>query len=381
MDVTGFPETGPTKVGVAITDCIAALYAVQGILLAHISRCANRTGASFSTSRCSILPFRCSGYRPASSRRPGASPGRLGNEHPSLAPYGPYPAARRPDHRGGGQSAVVVALLRGRSARARSSTIRVLRPTTLACRDRTLLNDAIRALFCERDRGRRSSSGSLPRAFRAAGCGRSKRCWTIRNSPRAQMLVDDRRRRGHRAHARQSDQALSDRRPRTLPHRLRSANIPASFAKASSPIERLPVQPARPVSRRRLAHFDRAEVRRAAGESVVDRGNGDAGVHGFAGRLQPEVQIHGVIHRVAFRRIGRRHALEDVEVDLDAVRFLAGGGAKLGERRKFFQCRASARRATGPAPAPATRTAPRRPYSGDSRCSRSCRRPSRWPTS
>ena len=38
MDVTGFAETGPTKVGVAITDCLAALYAVQGILLAHISR-------------------------------------------------------------------------------------------------------------------------------------------------------------------------------------------------------------------------------------------------------------------------------------------------------------------------------------------------------
>src|SRR6185503_7764509 len=42
MDVTGFPETGPTKVGVAITDCLAALYAVQGILLAHIDR--TRTG-------------------------------------------------------------------------------------------------------------------------------------------------------------------------------------------------------------------------------------------------------------------------------------------------------------------------------------------------
>ncbi|RPI53716.1 MAG: CoA transferase, partial [Acidobacteria bacterium] len=56
MDVTGFPETGPTKVGVAITDCIAALYAVQGILLAHISR--SQTGqGSFSTSRFSIPPF------------------------------------------------------------------------------------------------------------------------------------------------------------------------------------------------------------------------------------------------------------------------------------------------------------------------------------
>ena len=44
MDVTGFPETGPTKVGVAITDCLAALYAVQGILLAHIQPAADRQG-------------------------------------------------------------------------------------------------------------------------------------------------------------------------------------------------------------------------------------------------------------------------------------------------------------------------------------------------
>ena len=44
MDVTGFAETGPTRVGVAITDCLAALYAVQGILLAHISRSSTGQG-------------------------------------------------------------------------------------------------------------------------------------------------------------------------------------------------------------------------------------------------------------------------------------------------------------------------------------------------
>jgi crotonobetainyl-CoA:carnitine CoA-transferase CaiB-like acyl-CoA transferase len=92
MDVTGFPETGPTKVGVAITDCLAALYAVQGILLAHISRSRSGKGQfvdiSLLDSAVSIL-----GLPAGIVAATGKSPGRLGNEHPSLAPYEPYPAS------------------------------------------------------------------------------------------------------------------------------------------------------------------------------------------------------------------------------------------------------------------------------------------------
>src|SRR5688572_21917533 len=92
MDVTGFPETGPTKVGVAITDCLAALYAVQGILLAHIAR--TRTGEgqvvdiALLDSAVSVL-----GLPAGIAAVTGQGPGRLGNAHPSLAPYQPYPAA------------------------------------------------------------------------------------------------------------------------------------------------------------------------------------------------------------------------------------------------------------------------------------------------
>ena len=92
MDVTGFPETGPTKVGVAITDCLAALYAVQGILLAHISRQQTGRGQHLDLalldSAVSVL-----GLPAGIVAATGASPGRLGNAHPSLAPYQPYPAA------------------------------------------------------------------------------------------------------------------------------------------------------------------------------------------------------------------------------------------------------------------------------------------------
>ena len=92
MDVTGFPETGPTKVGVAITDCLAALYAVQGILLAHTSRARTGKGQfidiALLDSAVSVL-----GLPTGIVAATGTSPGRLGNEHPSLAPYEPYPAA------------------------------------------------------------------------------------------------------------------------------------------------------------------------------------------------------------------------------------------------------------------------------------------------
>ena len=91
MDVTGFPETGPTKVGVAITDCLAALYAVQGILLAHISRSKSNKGQfldiALLDSAVSVL-----GLPAGIVAATGRSPGRLGNAHPSLAPYEPYPA-------------------------------------------------------------------------------------------------------------------------------------------------------------------------------------------------------------------------------------------------------------------------------------------------
>jgi crotonobetainyl-CoA:carnitine CoA-transferase CaiB-like acyl-CoA transferase len=92
MDVTGFAETGPTKVGVAISDFLAALYATQGILLACISR--TRTGKgqfvdiSLLDSAVSVL-----GMPIGIQMATGETPGRRGNEHPSLAPYEPYPAS------------------------------------------------------------------------------------------------------------------------------------------------------------------------------------------------------------------------------------------------------------------------------------------------
>lgn len=92
MDVTGFPETGPTKVGVAIADCLAALYAVQGILLAYISR--QQTGkGQFLDIALLDSAFSVLGLPAGIVAATGRGPGRFGNAHPSLAPYQPYRAA------------------------------------------------------------------------------------------------------------------------------------------------------------------------------------------------------------------------------------------------------------------------------------------------
>jgi crotonobetainyl-CoA:carnitine CoA-transferase CaiB-like acyl-CoA transferase len=91
MDMTGFPDGEPTRVGVAITDYLSGLYASQGILLAVIDREKSGLGqhvdvalfdAMLSVMR---LPL-------AMMLATGVTPQRVGNEHLSIAPYEPLHA-------------------------------------------------------------------------------------------------------------------------------------------------------------------------------------------------------------------------------------------------------------------------------------------------
>jgi crotonobetainyl-CoA:carnitine CoA-transferase CaiB-like acyl-CoA transferase len=187
MDVTGFPETGPTKVGVAITDCLAALYAVQGILLAHITR--TRTGKgqcvdiALLDSAVSIL-----GLPTGIAAATGQGPGRLGNAHPSLAPYEPFPAA---------DGHVVVAVANPRlwsrfcSAVGADALERDSRFATNSDRlqNRAILNERIRELFKDQ------TVDSLIERMTAAGvpCGRVRTIEEVLRDPQLvarQMLVD-----------------------------------------------------------------------------------------------------------------------------------------------------------------------------------------------
>ncbi|MEX2273745.1 MAG: CoA transferase [Vicinamibacterales bacterium] len=86
MSITG-PEGGdPFRMGVAIADLAAGMYAAQGVLLALLAR--HRTGrgqlvdVSLLDSVVSLLSYQASSY--FATGEPGA---RLGNRHPSIAPY------------------------------------------------------------------------------------------------------------------------------------------------------------------------------------------------------------------------------------------------------------------------------------------------------
>jgi crotonobetainyl-CoA:carnitine CoA-transferase CaiB-like acyl-CoA transferase len=86
MAVTGQADGPPTRVGIAITDYLAGLYACQGILLAIIDRQRTDLGqhvdiALFDSLMSAMtLPV---GILLAT----GSEPRRMGNEHPSIAPY------------------------------------------------------------------------------------------------------------------------------------------------------------------------------------------------------------------------------------------------------------------------------------------------------
>ncbi|MFC8869042.1 CaiB/BaiF CoA transferase family protein [Streptomyces sp. NPDC057148] len=95
MSVTGEPDGEPTKTGVALVDVITGLHATVGILAALRHR--ERTGegqlveVSLLGSLLSAMANQASGYVAA-----GAVPGRLGNAHPSIAPYETFHTADRP---------------------------------------------------------------------------------------------------------------------------------------------------------------------------------------------------------------------------------------------------------------------------------------------
>jgi crotonobetainyl-CoA:carnitine CoA-transferase CaiB-like acyl-CoA transferase len=86
MDVTGFPGGEPTRVGIAVTDYLAGLYAIQGILLALIERQRSGKGQQIDLalfdSMLSVMHLPV-GILLAT----GEDPGRFGNDHPSIAPY------------------------------------------------------------------------------------------------------------------------------------------------------------------------------------------------------------------------------------------------------------------------------------------------------
>lgn len=86
MDLTGYPDQPPAKLGSSLADIIAGLYAFNGILLALMVR--HRTGKGQAVdialldSMVSTLTYQAMIYFST-----GRSPRRMGTRHPSIVPY------------------------------------------------------------------------------------------------------------------------------------------------------------------------------------------------------------------------------------------------------------------------------------------------------
>ncbi len=90
MSITGPADGEPQKVGVALVDILTGLFASVGILAALRHTAATGEGQRVEVDLLSCLLAalvnQASGYTIA-----GAVPGRMGNAHPSIAPYQLYP--------------------------------------------------------------------------------------------------------------------------------------------------------------------------------------------------------------------------------------------------------------------------------------------------
>src|SRR5439155_11261888 len=95
MSITGEAQGQPLKVGVALVDVMAGLHAAIGILAALHHRDRTEEGQLVEVDLMSTALFslvnQASGYLTA-----GIVPGRMGNRHPSIAPYETFNAADGP---------------------------------------------------------------------------------------------------------------------------------------------------------------------------------------------------------------------------------------------------------------------------------------------
>ena len=92
MSLTGDPDGAPTKVGVALTDIFAGLYAVVAIQAAIAERAQSGVGRHIDISlfdvQAGVLANQALNYLVS-----GQSPERLGNRHPNIVPYQTFEAS------------------------------------------------------------------------------------------------------------------------------------------------------------------------------------------------------------------------------------------------------------------------------------------------
>jgi crotonobetainyl-CoA:carnitine CoA-transferase CaiB-like acyl-CoA transferase len=95
MSITGDPEGPPTKVGVALVDVVTGLYATVGILGALQERTRSGRGQRIDVSLLSAL-LAALVNQASTFLMTGKVPERMGNSHPSVAPYELFETADDP---------------------------------------------------------------------------------------------------------------------------------------------------------------------------------------------------------------------------------------------------------------------------------------------
>jgi crotonobetainyl-CoA:carnitine CoA-transferase CaiB-like acyl-CoA transferase len=89
MSITGEPQGQPIKSGVPVGDIVAGMFAAHGILAALVERASSGTGryidVALNDSLLAILTYQAGRYFAT-----GEPPGRDGNHHPTVAPYGTF---------------------------------------------------------------------------------------------------------------------------------------------------------------------------------------------------------------------------------------------------------------------------------------------------
>ena len=92
MDITGFEDGPPVKVGTSIADLVAGMSAAHGVTLALLARHRTRRGQKVEISMLDAMAALLT-YQAGIYFGTGQKPSRRGNKHPSIVPYEVFKAA------------------------------------------------------------------------------------------------------------------------------------------------------------------------------------------------------------------------------------------------------------------------------------------------
>jgi formyl-CoA transferase/CoA:oxalate CoA-transferase len=92
MSITGAADGPPFRVGVAVGDIATGMFAVQGILAALVARGRTGRGQRVDIAMLDAVTALLT-YQASSAFATGETPVRMGNRHPSIAPYDTFAAA------------------------------------------------------------------------------------------------------------------------------------------------------------------------------------------------------------------------------------------------------------------------------------------------